>query len=347
VRQGAGMTGRSWASRSAPTGWLLSTVLLVGLSASCSDAEPRADSDESPAPTPSTPTTGSATRHEAVIATVTTGTGPIFLSATDQAVWVELHRENKVARIDPETNEQAEVLEVPVHCEIAAAKGSVWATYHAEGLVTRFDVATGEIVQQVPVPGACGIGVDGDSAWISSPDSGTLYRVVEGRSAPAESFPIGEAPFAVLPAEAFVWVLSEADGGVLRRMDRVTHKVKTVARLPLADQAMLAFGHLWVTARDGGHLWQLDPTTGRVLAERKMSMPTGMVRHGNWIWVTSQYGSVTAINPKTLKTVATADTGYRVLGPPVFAFGSLWTSALDENLVLRVDVARIRKLTGR
>ena len=336
------MTGRSRASRRRPTGWLLAAIVLVSLCVSCSDADPDASTDESTSPTPLTPATETPTLHESVIATVTTGAGPIFLTATDQAVWVELHRENRVARIDPETNEQAEVLKVPVHCEIAAAQSSVWATYYAEGLVSRFDVATGELVQQVPVPGACGIGVDGDSAWISSPDSGTLYRLVEGRDTPAESFPIGEAPFAVLPAERFVWVLSEADGGVLRRMHRATHKVTTVAELPLADQAMLAFGHLWVTARDGGHLWKLDPTTGRVLDKRKMSMPTGMVSQGNRIWVTSQYGSVTAINPKTLKIVATADLGYPVLGPPIFAFGSLWTSALDENLVLRVDVARIR-----
>lgn len=44
-----------------------------------------------------------------------------------------------------------------------------------------------------------------------------------------------------------------------------------------------------------------------------------------------------SIDPKTLDELSSVDLGHRSLQPPISAFGSLWTSALEENVVLRID----------
>src|SRR5688572_4002861 len=153
---------------------LLPFVLLTGLLAACQDA------DEGAAGSP-------------VIATVDTGQGPISLTATDDGVWVELHRENRVARIDPETNEQATpLLDVSVHCDIEAAPDSVWATIFDGNTVTRFDSTTGEVLQLFAIEGPCAVGVEGRSAWVTSPSTGTLYRLVEGRDQHVEEYQIAK-----------------------------------------------------------------------------------------------------------------------------------------------------------
>src|SRR5687768_17104860 len=102
---GTTMANRSGVRRRT-LGFPLPFVLRTGLLAGCQDAD-------------------DGTSGSPVIATVDTGQGPISLTATDDGVWVELHRENRVARIDPETNEQATpLLDVSVHCDIEAAPDS-------------------------------------------------------------------------------------------------------------------------------------------------------------------------------------------------------------------------------
>jgi len=310
---------------------LLPVALLAGLLAGCQD-----DGDDGKSSSP-------------VIATISAGQGPIILAATDDSVWVELHREDRVARIEPQDNKPESPLPgVPVHCDIQAAEESVWATIHAQNLVTRFDAETGEVLQQVPIEGPCLMEVDGRSVWITSPDTGRLHRLVEGRDNPVESYDVGDAPFDMAATEDSMWITSEADGGVLRRFDLAAHEVTTVGAFPLVDTVVLASGYLWLLARDAGRIWKLDPSTGRVLDQSKLSLlPTGLVEHEELVWLTSQEGVLTSIDPETLEVVSDADLGHLTLGPPIFAFGSLWTSALDENLVLRVDVAQIHESTGR
>ena len=66
---------------------------------------------------------------------VETGGGPGILAATDDTLWIELHRASHLARLDPETMTVELLTDVPAHCFISAADGVVWTTIHRENLV--------------------------------------------------------------------------------------------------------------------------------------------------------------------------------------------------------------------
>ena len=56
-------------------------------------------------PSPSIAPSASASPEPFAEAIIETGPGPIVLTATSESIWVELHRADQVARIDPGTNE--------------------------------------------------------------------------------------------------------------------------------------------------------------------------------------------------------------------------------------------------
>lgn len=318
---------------------LVAGLLLMSLWVGCGADNPDSAPDKATSTPSSTPTSRSpgADPHRSVLATINTGTGPITLTATNNAIWVELHREDRVARIDPTTNEQVETLDVPAHCQVLAAGNSVWAAIARQSLVTRFDPRTGRILQQFEIPDACGLAVEGRSVWVTSPGTGDIYRLVGGRKTIVEQHHVGPSIFGVLPAGDSFWITSEAEGGLLMRVNRETFEVTVAGKFPLIDNVLLAFGDLWVGARGSGLLWKLDLSTACVLDQVEVESPAGFVEAASLLWVTTLSGKLIALDPESLEVVSEVDLDHVNLGPPIFAFGSLWIAALDDNVVLRVD----------
>ena len=84
-------------------------------------------------------------------------------------------------------------------------------------------------------------------------------------------------------------------------------------------------------------LWKADPKDGRMLESAEVRRPSGMLEYDGKLWVTTLDGELIAFDPDTLEAVSRTNLGYVWLGPPVFAFDSLWVSALEDNVVLRID----------
>lgn len=275
-----------------------------------------------------------------VEALIETGNGPIGLTSTSKSMWVELHRDDLVARIDPSTNQQVEVTGVPAHCAIAASGESVWATIAKRDLVRRFDASTGEAVDSFDVPGACALAVEGDTAWVASTGDRSVYVLQEMVAEPIRIIDVPADPFDIVLDETSAWVTSESDGGTLYRIDRSSYEATLVGQFAgiSFDSVEVAFGSVWLNSRTEGHLWKLDPADGSVLGQIDLPEPCGVVVVGDALWITQLAGGLVQLDPVTLEIRSQERLPYGFLGPPVYAFGSLWVSDLEENLVLRIRV---------
>jgi streptogramin lyase len=285
-----------------------------------------------PTPTPPRPV-------PPVVALIRTGTGPNALAASDDWIWVELHREDRVARIDPETNEQDLVTEVPVHCGVAASPAGGWATRFSSNQLTRFDPDTGEIIEQISIPDVCGLVVEGDDgAWVTSPGPGQILEIRAGEPEPLRAITVARPIFALAVLPDAVWVAGEAAGGTLYRVDRASEGVTSIP-LRGVDEIKIISGALWASARFGNMVWKLDATTGEILGEMELQSPTGVAEALGSVWAATLNGDLVEIDPETVEVRSTHPLGYRDLAMPIYAFDSLWVAALENNLVLRVDLA--------
>lgn len=306
--------------------------------AACGTGDTGSSAPASVSPSSSARSSASPSFPPPVEAIIATGIGPIGLTATSESIWVELHREDLVARIDPATNQQVEVTSIPAHCSVGASGEVVWATIAQQSLVTRFDAATGEAVESWDVPDACGLALDGDTAWVTAPGDAAVYVLQEGVPEPVQRIEVAPDIFDIALDETSAWVHSESQGGTLWRIDRGTGIATLVDEFPLLDAIEIAFDSVWLTARSGGHLWKLNPVDGSVLGELDLVEPSGVAAAGDALWVTLLGGGLVEVDPVTLDVLSEVQLFYPYFSPPIYAFGSLWVSALENNEVLRIDI---------
>jgi outer membrane protein assembly factor BamB len=184
------------------------------------------------------------------------------------------------------------------------------------------------------------VAVDGDTAWVTSPHDGAVYLLQEGAPEPIRKIDVAPDIFDITLDEGSAWVTSESDLGTLWHIDRGTYEVRRVGQFPgvTSDSTEIAFGFLWISSRPQGRLWKLDLTDGSVLGTADLHEPSGVTAAGESLWITQLDGALVELDPATLEIRSTQQFPYTWLGPPLYAFGSLWTSALEDDLVLRIRV---------
>lgn len=270
-----------------------------------------------------------------------------MLAPSSTSLWVELHREDTVSRIDPETNEEVEKFndELYAHCQVlSGADDAVWLSIAKRSYVTRIDGKTGAQLDRVVVQDGCSLALDtdGEGVWVVGPSTGDVSLVRPGEEQETETHRVAKGLGAVAVVDDALWFSSEGRTGTVLRMDRATHQVSNaVSEYPLADSVVAAFDGLWVSSRQSNLVWKADPADGRMLDSAQVRRPSGMLEYDGKLWVTTLDGDLIALDPGTLDVVSRTNLGYVWLGPPVFAFGSLWVAALEDNLVLRVDPAQV------
>ena len=331
----------------------LSALVLV-LSACGGAAGPSAPVGASPSSTATpassrtpAPTATAAALPDGVIAFIPTDQGPIVLAATDKLVWVESHRADHVSQIDPEQNvEVARLTKVQAHCEVIAGAGFIWATRAATSIVSKVDPASGEKVGTISLRDACGIAVDDDDVWVASPGLGKVVRYDVRTLEERASVSVGPYPFGVAIGTKAIWVVGEADGGTVWRVNPATNKVVATISTPLPFYTGVAVGHgaVWVPTRDNRVIYRIDPATNSVAATIQLPSQIGGIGVGpDAIWSSGfGDGKVYRIDPKTNAITGSISTGLGNLGPPIVAFGSVWVAALDRNLVARIDPEAVR-----
>jgi len=104
-----------------------------------------------------------------------------------------------------------------------------------------------------------------------------------------------------------------------------------------------AFGSIWVANHHSDDVSRLDPETGAQLARINigpMSGPGWFAVTDDAIWVTRQNGAgVTRIDPETNAVVKAQIGAQETCWSPAVALGSVWYSACDSGLMVRIDIA--------
>ena len=103
-----------------------------------------------------------------------------------------------------------------------------------------------------------------------------------------------------------------------------------------------AFGSIWVANHHSNDVVRLDPETGAELARINigpMSGPGWFAVTDDAIWVTRQNGAgVTRIDPETNVVVEAQIGAQETCWAPAVALGSVWYSACDSGLMVRIDI---------
>ena len=162
-----------------------------------------------------------------------------------------------------------------------------------------------------------------------------------------EQISVGHHPTSVAVGEGAVWVLN-ADDQTITRVDEESRQVKTFAIGETPHELAVGAGAVWVGIRRGAAVSRLDPQSGvvdRVIPVFKgldVSGP-GVTSAGaaiavgdGAVWVVSPDRTVSRIDPKTNRVVATV----RARGASTLAVGerSVWIVNLDSS-VSQIDPA--------
>lgn len=270
--------------------------------------------------------------------------GPGILAATDDTLWIELHRASHLAKLDPETMTVEPKDDVPAHCFISAANEVVWTTIFRDNLVTRTDAETGTTAL-IEIPHACGLKATDEGVWIADPNDGLVHRLDPQTGDIIETIAVPEAPTNLALIGDLLFATGEGSGGWLAVIDVAsgeivhTHEWPEVARF---DDLAPGFGAVWAAGRGDPRLFQLDPVNGDVIGTIEIGgNPSGIAVGEDALWITLLKGDLVRFDPATNQVTGEWTSDYTWLASPVLAFGSLWMTSLEENVVIRVDPAAL------
>lgn len=167
--------------------------------------------------------------------------GPSGVAFGEGSVWVTSVDSGTVARVEPDTNEVAEEIEVSSGgaSDVAVGEGSVWVASwgppggdsklseedYERGIrpepledakLARLDPESGEVVAEVPVEdraiegGASSVAVEGGAVWVTSVNA-KLLRVDPETNEVVARIDVGDYSFEVETGAGAVWTVSEVN----------------------------------------------------------------------------------------------------------------------------------------
>ncbi len=269
---------------------------------------------------------------------------PDELVAGTDAMWVK-RASGLVDRIDPSTNEVVFSVEVALpgsdgrNCTgLGVGEDSVWACDGSD--VERIDPATGDTVAQLPVGKTSDqfrIPVAEGHAWVLTGDGSTLVGIGEDNNRVDVEIDLGTRCSDVTAvADGTLWLACIVDDVVVRvdlASRQVTHRLGgfTNPRWISAAEAV------WVSF-DGG-LARIDPASVEVtgaIAASAGGLGGAIAATEDAIWIRSPDPFLRRVDPATLDVVEEIATPSTAYGFVTFAFGSVWASAPDDQVIYRI-----------
>jgi ABC-type branched-subunit amino acid transport system substrate-binding protein/DNA-binding beta-propeller fold protein YncE len=255
---------------------------------------------------------------------------PSNIAVGEGAVWALNTVDDSVSRIDPKTKRVVETFEAAGRSsDLAVGAGAVWVgngggryrTFTAS--ISRVDPDSAAITRTVKLPdtteGAAGstnpglprIAVGAGAVWAINPDD-TLSRIDPKTGRLVATIDAGIGASTIAAGKEGVWFLSWEDRSV-RRLDPRNNRV--AERIPLGSHFLrgiaVGAGSVWVTARDEGLLWRIEPE--RPPSTRTIDVGVGAtyVAFGDGAVWTGNYvdGVVSRIAPRTNRVTARVRVG--------------------------------------
>lgn len=320
---------------------------LLLLATACGGGSERAPSEPAQStPLPSaTPFTGKPTPiSQYVIRRFKVAGGPDYLAAAAGALWVKTDL-GWLLRVDPAANKIA--ARIPIRptsikediCQgLGADDEAIWACVPEVG-VARVDPRTNKIAATVK---ADKLGVQGEipvafgHAWVLTGDGSTLAGIADDEV--ARTISLGLRCTQLAASKTAIWAACPSDG-VAVRVDPVAGKV--TARVGgLADARRIATGDdVWVGFSGG--VARIDAATARVTAVADAEgFDAGIAVAPDAVWVRAQGDFLRQVRPSDGEVLADITAPEQSGGSVIVAFGSVWASAFDDDVLYRLSIPK-------
>ena len=268
--------------------------------------------------------------------------GPDWLTSQGGFVWVK-RDDGIVTRIDPATNRPTGEVRADTksesHCQgIGSGGGAVWSCSGSD--VVRIDPKRLKVTASIPVGKIFAQGrllFAGGKIWVLTGEGDRLVGIDTATASvgPEVELPVPCAELA--PGGDFVWALCP-DAGTVVGVDPTSASVE--ARLEL-DNPSVGFAtdrDLWLGS--AGALVRVDLQTLEPVA-RFAGLDPGsegtVIVDGNDVWVRTAPGFLHRIDASSNTVAERIEPAKALSGGDVLASsGSLWTTAFDDGLLLRL-----------
>jgi len=218
--------------------------------------------------------------------------------------------------------------------------GAAWSTvYGFGGAWIQVDPPIDQLVKVDAVSGTVTVTIDGGTGAAIAEDA--VWVTVGGQETRKLDPETGEVLLTASTPDAYyvsvgagaVWV--PAEGGIAR-IDQESGAVVATISIDSGEVTDLAAADdaVWVSDKNGGRVFRIDPATNAVVAEIETGAGAhdfAIDKHG--VWVTNyRANTVSRIDPATNEVVDTIDT-VSSPGDVAFAFGSVWVTTERGNLI--------------
>ncbi len=275
------------------------------------------------------------------MAQVTLSGDPDWLAVDAHGVWVQ-RNSGELALVDPETNEvagSAHLGATQLCSGIGASYGAIWTCVGSD--VVRLNPETFEVVAQLAIKKQAVQGhlVGGfDRVWVLTSDGSHLVGIDPATNEVATEFDLPARCTDVTLGDNALWLPCKVDDRVLK-VDPASGEV--LLDLALDNPISVAVDtDVWLGTATS--TMQLDPATGEVLLESHAgSAPDGAVAlDPDSVWVRNGEDFLIRLDRKTGERTQQITADDLTSGGDMLVIdGEVWTTAYDDQLLLRIDPA--------
>jgi DNA-binding beta-propeller fold protein YncE len=267
-------------------------------------------------------------------------------------------RDETIQRIDPDTNEPDEPIDVsPLYKMIDAGENML---LEGDDSVTLFDPETAKLGQSIAVEGGVrGMVYDSmsNTLWVGSATDGTLIGIDAESGRVVDTFTIDGLPSGgdlVSTGNNELWVAT-FDGEILK-VDLAERRVVTRLERFVGNEVSIApaGGYLWATSVEQPTLFRINPDTEQVVERGAINaagagFPGVATSPDGTLWVAAAPDRIEERDPQTGQTLKSYDIpldddvhiNEYFRNSITTGFGSVWTTTFDDysydHAVIRLE----------